>query len=250
MNKSAVLAVLLLLTPTACGSDHQAGEGETAAITDPSVDPARDELLALIGAEHEVVLVGGSIDLVADHAEVRPVSLIPSNVPYQAPEPGPFELVLYGADGEQVRTITFRPGEPSPEDGEVIASFSLELEPPVPPLTRIAVVHDGTELGSRSAGPAIPTVAVVAPAPGETLRWPAQIEWSGQDADGDPLTYSALASTSERRWSPLGTSLTSHKLLLPRMDPSPRPGDELLLLLTVSDGLNSSWTVAGPIPVG
>jgi hypothetical protein len=141
-----------------------------------------------------------------------------------------------------VRTIGFTPTDPF-GGREPIASFQVELLLPIEPLTRAVVAFEGQVLGTREAGASVPTIRILAPAPGETLSVASdRLVWEATDADGDELTFSVLLSwDGGERYRSLGTQLSATELILADLRTDVPPSDEAHLVISVTDGLNSSW---------
>lgn len=163
------------------------------------------------------------------------------------PEPGPFDLVLIGGDDEELRRVPFDIDEKSggqAADGR----FQVAVQPPpTEPISRMEVRHDGDAIGAVEGSPAVPTVSIEAPEPGDDVVLDeAEFRWAGDDPDGGTdLTYAVyLSSDDGESWRSLVNQTTATEL-----QPSSgilRPSDEARLLVSVSDGVNASQVISEP----
>jgi hypothetical protein len=229
-RRCRILATLLVLV---------VGCGGAPTTDEPSV--VGDGFLPFEPAA-EVWSLSGDIDLTTEQATLERARTLPARVAIEAGDGGPFELVLEGAGGDEIRTIGFLPEDPSAGE-EPLAFFQVELELPLEPLTRASVRYEGQRLGARDAGASVPTVRIVSPAPGEELSVTSdRLAWEAQDADGDELTFSVLLSVDGgERYRSLGTTVTGTELVLADLRNEVPPSDAAHLVISVTDGLNSSW---------
>jgi hypothetical protein len=236
----ATLGAVVLLG--GCGS---AGEG--SAVAPDATTPGGGQLPAIDGflpfePAAEVWSIGGDIDLRTEQATIDAARTLPARVAPDVSATGPFELLLEGEDGASVRTVGFTPTDPF-GGREPIASFQVELLLPIEPLTRAVVAFEGQVLGTREVGASVPTIRILAPAPGETLSMASdRLVWEAADADGDELTFSVLLSwDGGERYRSLGTRLSATELVLADLRTDVQPSDEAHLVISVTDGLNSTW---------
>lgn len=102
--------------------------------------------------------------------------------------------------------------EPPPFPPEPSAQADVTfIMPWVSGADTVALVHNGQELDQRRVSANPPTVQITSPA--GAAMWPAgstqSITWTGNDADGDPLTYSVLYSNDGGgNWALLADHLT------------------------------------------
>jgi hypothetical protein len=237
----AALGAVILLGGCGTAGAGSAVTPDTTAAGGGQV-PADDGFLPFEPAA-EVWSIGGDIDLRTERATIDAARTLPSRVAPDVAATGPFELLLEGEDGAPVRTVGFTPGDPF-GGREPIASFQVELVRPIQPLTRAVVAFEGQVLGTREAGASVPSVRIVSPAPGETLTTASdRLVWEASDADGDELTFSVLLSwDGGERYRSLGTQLTATELALADLRTDLQPSDAAHLVISVTDGLNSSWT--------
>jgi hypothetical protein len=237
---AAALGAVVLLG--GCGSaETDSPVGPDATTPDGGQYPAIDGFLPFEPAA-EVWSIGGDIDLRAERATIDVGRTLPARIAPDVSATGPFQLYLEGEDGSSVRTVGFTPTDPF-GGREPIASFQVELPLPIEPLTRAVVTFEGEVLGTREAGASVPTIRILSPAPGETLSLASdRLVWEAADADGDELTFSVLLSwDGGERYRSLGTRLSATELVLADLRTDVQPSDEAHLVISVTDGLNSSW---------
>lgn len=240
-----MLAVLLV--GAACGETAQPGvdgSPHTARAPDDTGAPGGGR-----GSETGVLLLSGTIDLTAETADLGAARRLPSRRDADAPDRGPFELVLEDEHGDEAATVDFEPPEPSPEDGALVAHFNLRITEALPPVTRATLSYRGQVLGTREARPAVPTVRITSPAAGEDVPYgDATFAWEGSDDDGDDLVYNVLLSLDGgETWRSLGAA-TDRTELEPESTRLRRSSDARLLV-SVSDGLNSTWVESEPFRI-
>jgi hypothetical protein len=195
------------------------------------------------GAPPGVLLVSGTIDLTAESAELAAARRLPSRQE-PAGNGGPFQLVLEDEHGEQATEVRFEPLAPSPEsDGPLVAHFDLRITDPLPPLTRATITYRGRVLGTRDAGPAVPTVRLLAPAAGADVPFQAaRFAWEGHDDEGDDLVHSILLTLDGgETWRSLGSGTDRTQITLEPGSTMLKRSSDARLLVSVSDGLNSTW---------
>jgi hypothetical protein len=240
--RSVVAALGAVVLLAGCG-----GGGAGPAVAPDPATPGSGQFAAFDGflpfePAAEVWSIGGDIDLRTDRATIGVARTLPARSAPDVSATGPFELLLEGEGGSSVRTIGFTPTDPFGGQ-EPIASFQVELLLPIEPLTRAVVAFEGQVLGTREAGASVPTIRILAPAPGETLSVASdRLVWEATDADGDELTFSVLLSwDGGERYRSLGTQLSATELILADLRTDVPPSDEAHLVISVTDGLNSSW---------
>ncbi len=106
-------------------------------------------------------------------------------------------------------------------------------------IAHISLTQDDVELVTLTPSPTPPDIRLMPPTGGATLRGQATITWSGQDADGDSLTYDLLYSPDAgHSWLPLATRLTGTSYTF-RADHLPASA-QALLRLTANDGFHTT----------
>ncbi|MCC7361439.1 MAG: fibronectin type III domain-containing protein [Anaerolineales bacterium] len=228
-----------------------AGQAQVAAPTAP-LGPATTSLIAVLG--------------VLDPA-TGALSLLPTTVWLAAPSvpppaPGPYALVFYDGDGDELARHPFTPDAldagPSPyADADADSAAVAVLVPVVPSATSLQVQGPGGGLLAQvQAGPTAPSVQVIEPNGGEGYTDEVLVAWTASDEDGDPLTFSVEYSPDNgQTWEPVALFITTTQVTLP---PDNLPaGDLALIRVTATDGLhagqdtsNAVFTVANHLPEG
>lgn len=155
---------------------------------------------------------------------------------------GPFSIVVKDAAGAELSVTAFEATElhpDSPDAPQGQAMFVVPIVEPGPTAATIAVVRDGTELGTISASPNLPTVEITAPSEGGGVGTDTTLAWAAGDADGDALTSTvAFSRDGGSTWSTLAVDSTESMLVV-------SPEDlgftvDGVLRVTVSDGFHSA----------
>jgi hypothetical protein len=125
-------------------------------------------------------------------------------------------------------------------------SSPFVLRVPLPPgATRLALMHGADELAAMELSTFAPTLAITEPPTGGEWSGEETIAWSASDGDGDPLQYAVMYSPDGgETWLPLAVDTTDAELSL---DTSVLAGDEVLIKVLASDGLNTTVETTGPV---
>jgi hypothetical protein len=112
-------------------------------------------------------------------------------------------------------------------------------------LMTVRITKEGEERWSLNRSPSAPTVSINAlPSFGDG---PATLSWDVQDADGDALRSMVLFSADGgQTWRVMGTDLVGTSL---DVAPEILVGGEAYFRVVVSDGLNETESVAGPVTI-
>ena len=111
---------------------------------------------------------------------------------------------------------------------------------------QLALVYDGVELATRTLSASPPQAEILTPQIGNRIpEGPVLVQWSGSDADGDPLRYDLLISTDGgASWVPIVCELDRTDFTI---DTSMFPTSaRVMLQLRFSDGLQSASVTTGP----
>jgi hypothetical protein len=174
-------------------------------ITDSSLSPT----VKATGGVAWLLNVGGSIDLDTDAVTFKlatewKVDLATltarqiATIVALTPEPGDYQVQLWDSDREVLSSVDFELSIPVADRpagvGEVPKVISGIFWVPVPKPTKwiatIAVLHNGSTIGTVNASPNVPTARIVRPIGGENFTDPTiTFEWAGDDVDGDQLFY-------------------------------------------------------------
>lgn len=215
--------------------------------------PANDRGFLINGT---LRILRGRIDLAANTVRFDPFVGFTTETSVLQPPAGEYSLELLDGSGQVIDTIPFEPRvswtQQPPEGGgpPVRARFLVPVSDPGPSLRRVIVRHAGVEIGSITASATAPTVTVIAPAEGDALTGDTvTLEWSGQDADGDALTYTVQYSADDgARWNTLAVDLAATTLAVDRSAVAGSATARFRVL--ASDGVNTATATSGRFSVG
>jgi TolB protein len=195
-------------------------------------------------AAGQYLVVRGSAQADGSSASINSAYVITSAQPAEPPHPMG-NYCLHSTGGAQVDycfLLTFQ----EHKTGEPLASEAFTVRIPMPAgTTRVSLGEGFNELDSLDASPAAPDVAVTQP--DHTWSGEETIEWSASDADGDPLQFAVMYSPDGgETWLPLAVDTTGHSF---SFDTSVLDGDQVLIRVLASDGLNTTTVTTGPVSV-
>jgi hypothetical protein len=194
------------------------------------------------GAVGEALMVQGKIDLVLNQVTLRPFLRLEGLLLTRLPDSSPFAMELRDPAGTALARYPFEvdvESEPEP-NRNLMASFDVVV--PWEDGTRtIVILKDGQTLASRTVSRNPPQVHLdtVGLLPGGKIL---RVNWSGDDADGDRLTF-ALQYTNDggRSWIPIDTGLTVTQLDVPVLR---LPGGaQCAFRIIATDGANTAIDV-------
>lgn len=192
------------------------------------------------GAIADRLLVSGSILPDSGQAQIQPLFVL-SDVADSIPRtPGDYAIVLRDKGGNQLARYALTPSESFDGAGLRILFFT-EL---VPYQSRTDIVEiegpDGV-LTSVQAGSANPTVTLGSPNGGEVLTGDSvTVSWTGNDPDGDPLTYKLQYSPDNgASWMVLAENHSETTVEVDTMNLV--AGDQVLFRVWVSDGIHTAY---------
>ena len=157
--------------------------------------------------------------------------------------PGPYSFEYLDQNSNVINEISFDIGF-SLEGG-----FSLDQSPFVFTIpyydntSDIAIKFNGSVIGQKVISPNSPSVTLISPDNGELYEKNVVIDWSGDDIDGDSLSYTVLISPDNgTTWEPIafeisGTSFTWDISSIP-------PGMQYRVKIIATDGFNTGETEA------
>ena len=160
----------------------------------------------------------GFLDLESGAVEMAPVIPFSTQEPLTYPAVSDYSLKLWDDEGELLTEIpfvprrnhgdTFDPEEAS--DPPAIATFFVPV-PADPEVAAVEVRHHETALANLSRSGNAPTVQILSPNGGEVLEEETvRVEWTAEDPDGDPLTFSLYYSPDDgAHWESLAMDLTN-----------------------------------------
>ena len=207
--------------------------------------------LQIFDTPRDFLLISGRAARDGSSGSLEPVLRLPSRIEGSAPDPSGNHCIRLSGDAgtlaEHCFELTFQHRE-SLRDLDH-QTFSIKIEAPQG-VTRVSMRRGGQELVAIDASGSAPSVSIASPAPGAVWNGSdtPTIQWSGQDPDGDPLTYVVQYSPDGgRSWLPLDfpTADTSLALDASRI----QGGDDVRLRVLASDGLLTAAAEVGPIQV-
>lgn len=195
----------------------------------PALSPPNEGTLLIRGAltADEVLLFGS-------------VQTYPRPVTAPAPDSGPYTARMLDAQGTVSSTVDFQPQGYSGvthggEGDEALRPFSLAV--PGEDVAAVEIVRGEDLLFSRERSTHAPKVSFSG---SEPLRVSdrTEVRWTGEDADGDTLTYTLSYNRGVGPWVPLAIDQTAPSFTLDgrTLKPGPRPR----LRLTASDGFDAA----------
>jgi hypothetical protein len=198
--------------------------------------------LAPAGADPmEFLVVKGSAQADGSAASIESAYAITSTTPAELSNPFG-NYCLHTSGGGQIdycfflRFTDHRSGEPLESE-----AFSVRI--PLPPgTTRVSLAKGFQELDALEASASPPSLDITEP---DELSGEEAITWSGSDGDGDPLQYAVMYSPDGGdTWLPLLVDTTDSEFTF---DTSVLAGEEVLLRVLASDGLNTTTETTAPI---
>ncbi|NOX62230.1 MAG: hypothetical protein GXP42_09850, partial [Chloroflexi bacterium] len=170
----------------------------------------------------------------------KSVMVSPQAVASPLPDASPLQLRIEDANGAELAVYPL-PVNPASLDGLSEESPALYASAAVPFPSQAAMLrlaHQGVELDSLAISPHPPTVTLLAPNGGEILDDSVILQWQGEDADGDPLTYALQYSADGgQTWTTVALDVRAESY---RLDLSSLPGSPRARFRVVAhDGL---WT--------
>ena len=199
----------------------------------------------------QVLLVKGTITR-SGQASFGSFKILENGRPdYPAGAEGDYFFVLKDANGNELSRTGF---DPMFEISDSLTNSIIQLEEAGfllrlawDPATRKIELQDreGKVLAERSVSVHPPQVTILQPDAGVTLpqNGKLSVEWTTSDADGDAVLSSLhFSSDNGESWNAAGTNLTGTRFSLPLA--LFQPGDQVLIRVMVTDGVNTSMTVA------
>lgn len=186
------------------------------------------------------LLVTGTINLTTNAVQLAPFLHL-SGVEFTPPATsGQFSIELRDRSGAVLFRQLFDPAVSSDAPPEGVEALITQVVPYFSNTASIVILGGTQPLATRGVSANPPRVTVVSPNGGEvftgsTATW----SWTGQDADGDPLTYSLLYSTDAgQTWFPFAIGLTQTTF---QVNLASLPGsDRAMFRVVATDGVNTS----------
>ncbi len=172
----------------------------------------------------------------------------------------PYTLTLENSTGDILYSHPFSLAVSFGQNITTDPLFFGEVMPYITGTARIALYHAGVELAARPVSPHTPSVTVVSPGSGATVSESLTINWTVYDPDDDERyadTYRVAGTPVSRfgtlgavvqysvdngeTWSYLGSGTLTTTLTVEDLSNLPG-GDDALVRVIVSDGVNTSYS--------
>jgi hypothetical protein len=199
----------------------------------------------------QVLLVKGTITR-SGQASLSSFKILENGRPdYPPGADGDYAFVLKDASGKELSRTGF---DPMFEISDSLTNSIIQLDEAGfvlrlawDPATRKIELQDreGKVLAERSVSAHPPQVTILQPTAGVTLpqNGKLSVEWTTSDADGDAVLSSVhFSQDNGENWHAAATNLTDTRFSLPLA--LFQPGDQVLIRVMVTDGVNTSMTVA------
>ncbi len=193
-------------------------------------------------AEPVIGVSGTVLEGAVKTATIEPLVWFDGQPTLDSGGPGDFTVALSDSAGNDLGRYPFTPVF-GPADGGRLASFLFAIPRPAD-LASIRILDGNDEIGGRSRSANPPAVSFSAPVAGGSYGEAFDARWSGQDADGDPLTYQLhFSGDGGQTWLPLlvDSSATSFTLPVTQLPNGP----DSRLRVVASDGFDSSRAEIG-----
>lgn len=154
--------------------------------------------------------------------------------------PGPYAIRLVGAGGSVLANYPFTPRVDTEDPADLSTPLLvLEQVPFVAGTQQIQIVTGSSVLATRAVSANAPTVAVTAPAGGETVDSAGlTVSWTAGDVDGDALVATVLYSRDGgAHYAPLRLHETGSSVVIPLDELGGTTQGKVRVL--VSDGVNT-----------
>jgi len=216
-------------TEKSCSGPPPCSPGQVAASFDVAQEETPIPLLGVSGA----IRVAGEVE----EAALDPLITFDGIPTMRDAGAGDYAIELRDAAGTLLARYAFQPLL-GPVDGAEVAGFIFSV-PRHPATAAVALVHGDRTVTSLSRSLNSPQVTFTEPAAGGTYRGDLTVAWTGQDADGDTLTYTLLFSgDGGETWQPLLVDATETRFTLPTAQvPN---GPQARLRVVANDGFNST----------
>jgi hypothetical protein len=206
-----------------------------------SFTPQSGHAVPAVGAAAKYLVLKGSAQADGSAATIDSAYTITSTAPADPTVPQGNYCFHFsgGAEQDYCFTLEFE----DHRSHEPIAQESFTLRIPLPAgTTRVALMHGTDELAALEASASAPTLEIAEPS---ELSGEETITWSSDDGDNAPLKFAVMYSPDNgATWLPLGVDMTESELSL---DTSVLAGDEVLIRILASDGLNTTAKTTGPL---
>lgn len=202
--------------------------------------------------EIPTLLISGEVEMTSGTLSLDPIlQLLRTEAP-TLPETGPYTLLLLDGAGNVLAQVPFSPTVPVIEEDEsstlLYGYFTLEI-PQVVGLAAVEILDQNRVLTNRTVSLHQPAAQFITPLSGALLtNDPVTLSWSGFHPDGLPLSYILQYSTdSGTNWETLALDLATNQFRI--ASTMLRGATNAFFRIIVTDGLNQSTTLVGPVRV-
>ncbi|MGO8929776.1 MAG: hypothetical protein ACLQU3_23160 [Limisphaerales bacterium] len=194
------------------------------------------------GGAETYLLVRGTVDFNAATAQFLPfLTLSATNTPPAEPSGTNFLLQALDGSGTVLQAIQFAmdPDIIEENNTNLTADFIVAMEAD-PAINAIRLWYNGVMLVTLTASAHAPTLTLTAPNGGQNFATGAvNVAWSGNDADGDSLTYMVQYSADDgAAWETLVVDWPSQNLQIDSQELAATTNG--LMRVTASDGFNTA----------
>ncbi len=127
---------------------------------------------------------------------------------------------------------------------------STLLLPKVKNVHQVVLFSDGKEVARQVRSPNPPTIRLLSPKQGETLKEKGLVQWEATDKDGDDLRFSLQYSPDGgKTFVPLAVNLTGNEFVFSMSHIPGSRGEAGLIRLIATDGLNTTIAEVNRISV-
>jgi hypothetical protein len=184
----------------------------------------------------DYLLINGRIELATGVGELGEIHVLTGNGVLTT-VPGDWSIVLLNGTTE-LASYPFTPARVEDDEDPSEPALFAEMVPWQEGTTRIELRNGATVVDQRSVSTTAPTVTITAPTGGPLPAGEVTVRWTGNDADGDSLTYALLYTNDNGdTWTSIATGISASELTLDRaLLPG---GDNSRFRVIATDGVRS-----------
>ncbi|WP_129672917.1 fibronectin type III domain-containing protein [Candidatus Chloroploca sp. Khr17] len=157
-------------------------------------------------------LVTGNAKLVPGTGQFDQINVIEGSAELPTGE-GDWSIVLLSASDQELASYPFTPARVEDDDSPEEPALFAEIIPWNPATARIELRQGTTTVDTRNVSGNAPTVTITEPTGGNLTGDSVTVRWTGEDLDGDELSYTVLYSfDAGDTWRPVATDLAATEL--------------------------------------
>lgn len=186
------------------------------------------------------LMVLGNLNLGNNTLQLQPFALSPDFKLTSRPEKSNFTIDLFDRDGTRLASYPFQPKELTIHESKQQVAIVGEVVPFLSGTSKIAIVKNAQELGSRTVSENAPQVQITFPNGGETLDGAtAKVSWKASDPDNDKLASSLLYSADGgKTWNVIEVNINDQQYEVNLQDIA--GSNQAMFRVVVTDGVNTS----------